>query len=374
MNIPLVDLKAQYASIKEEIDSSVQRVIKSGDFILGPEVKALEEEIACYCGVKYAIGVASGTDALHLALLACGVGPGDAVITTPFTFFATAEVISRCDATPVFVDIDPTNYNINYREIESKIDGRTKAILLVHLFGQPVDMEPIVELAKRYRLKVIEDCAQALGAEYRGSKVGSLGDAGCLSFYPSKGLGAYGDAGMVPTNNPETAENIRILRDHGSKERDFHHRIGFNSRLDTIQAAILRVKLGHLDEWIEQRRHIAEFYSQLFRDMADVQLPCTAPRTRHSFNYYTIRLRNRGIDRDGLREYLSSKGIATAIYYPLSLHLQEVYKPLGHKMGDFPESEHAQGEVLSLPMYPELSEAQMKKIVTAIRDYYSKSR
>jgi dTDP-4-amino-4,6-dideoxygalactose transaminase len=374
VDIPLVDLKAQYSSLKEEIDSSVQRVMESGDFILGREVKALEEEIASYCGVKYGIGVASGTDALQLALLACGVGPGDAVITTPFTFFATAEVISRCGATPVFADINPTNYNINHREIEVKIDGRTRAILLVHLFGQPVDMEPVLEIAKRHGLKVIEDCAQALGAEYKGRKVGSLGDAGCLSFYPSKGLGAYGDAGMVITNNPGIAEEIRILRDHGSKERYFHHKIGFNSRLDTVQAAILRAKLRHLDEWIEQRRRIAEVYSQLFSDIADIQPPCAAPCTRHSFNYYTIRLKNREIDREGLRRYLSSQCIATAIYYPLSLHLQEAYQPLGYKAGDFLESEHAQEEVLSLPMYPELSETQIVRIVTAVRDYSSKSR
>ncbi|HEY41113.1 MAG TPA: DegT/DnrJ/EryC1/StrS family aminotransferase [Dehalococcoidia bacterium] len=374
MDIPLVDLKAQYSSLKDEINSSVGRVMESGDFILGPEVKALEEEIASYCGVKYGIGVASGTDALQLALLACGVGQGDAVITTPFTFFATAEVISRCGATPVFADIDPTNYNINHHEIEARIDGRTKAILLVHLFGQPADMEPILELADRYRLKVIEDCAQALGAEYKGRKVGSLGDAGCLSFYPSKGLGAYGDAGMVTTNNPEIAEEVRILRDHGSKEKYFHHRIGFNSRLDNIQAAILRIKLRHFDKWIEQRRQRAKVYSQLFGDVVDIQLPCTAPCTRHSFNYYTIRLKNREIDRDRLREYLSSQGIATAIYYPLSLHLQEVYKPLGYKAGDFPESERAQEEVLSLPMYPELSETQIERVVSAIRDYTSESR
>jgi dTDP-4-amino-4,6-dideoxygalactose transaminase len=374
VDIPLVDLKAQYSSIKDEIDGSVQRVMESGDFILGREVRAFEEEIASYCGVKYGIGVASGTDALQLALLACGVGSGDAVITTPFTFFATAEVISRCGAIPVFADIDPGSYNINHHEIENKIDRRTKAVLLVHLFGQPADMEPILEIAEKYRLKVIEDCAQALGAEYKGRKVGSLGDVGCLSFYPSKGLGAYGDAGMVTTNNPEIAEEIRILRDHGSKEKYFHHKIGFNSRLDTIQAAILRVKLKHFDEWIEQRRKKAEVYSRLFRDLADIQPPCMAPCTRHSFNYYTIRLKNRGIDREGLREYLSSQGIATAIYYPLSLHLQEVYKSLGYKAGNFPESECAQEEVLSLPMYPELSESQINKVVAAIGSYSSKSR
>ena len=369
MKIPLVDLKAQYSSIKDEIDAAIQRVLQDGQFILGSEVETFEKEIASYCGTNFAIGVASGTDALHLALLACGIKPGDEVITSPFTFIATAEAITQCGAIPVFVDIDPKTYNIDPERIEPKITQKTRAILPVHLYGQPADMEPILELAKKHDLKLIEDCAQALGAEYKGEKVGSVGDAGCLSFFPSKVLGAYGDGGMVVTNNPEIAETVQMLRNHGCKEKYYHLIPGFNSRLDALQAAILRVKLRHLDEWNDHRQRNAGLYSELLGKIEEIEPPYIAPYSYHIFNYYTIRLRNSRGDRDKLGEYLNSQGIATAIYYPLSLHLQEVYKSLGYKWGNFPESECAQEEVLSLPMYPELSEVQIEEIVNEIKQF-----
>lgn len=369
MKIPLVDLKAQYSSIKQEIDEATQRLIESGQFILGPEVKALEENIAAFVGVKYAVGVASGTDALQLALLACGIRPGDEIITTPFTFIATTEAITQCGATPVFTDIDPKTYNIDPTKIEPRITKRTKAILPVHLYGQPADMDPILELGKKYSLKVIEDCAQALGAEYKGRKVGSLGDAGCFSFFPSKVLGAYGDGGMVVTNNPEIAEKVAMLRNHGCKEKYYHLVPGFNSRLDELQAAILRVKLRQLNRWIEQRRQKASLYSELLGKIEDVELPYTAPYAHHVFNYYTIRLRNPRVNRDKTKEFLGSQGIGTAIYYPLSLHLQEVYKSLAYKLGDFPASEQAQEQVLSLPMYPELGDRQIERVANHVKDF-----
>ena len=365
MNIPLVDLKSQYKQIKSEIDEAVQGVIKSGQFILGPEVEAFESEVATYCDTKYAIGVASGTDALQLALLACGIGPSDEVITTPFTFIATAETIAKCGATPVFADIDSKTYNIDPAKLESKINPKTKAILPVHLYGQPADMNPIVELAQKYNLKIIEDCAQALGAEYRSEKVGSIGDVGCLSFFPSKVLGAYGDGGMIVTSNPDIAERAKILRNHGCREKYYHLIHGFNSRLDSLQAAILRVKLRHLDNWIKIRCQKASLYSQLLEGIVDIEPPCVAPYGYPVFSYYTIRLNSR-LSRDNLGEFLGSQGVATAIYYPLSLHLQEVYKPLGYKPGDFPESERAQGEVLSIPMYPELEGQEIEEIAKQI--------
>jgi dTDP-4-amino-4,6-dideoxygalactose transaminase len=403
MNIPLVDLKAQYDSIKEEIDRTISRVIERSEFILGSEVEALEEEMASYLGVKYAAGVASGTEALQLALLACDIKPGDEVITTPFTFIATAEAITQCGATPVFVDIDPKTYNIDPRKLAELLStksplpprerikvgvnstNRLKAILPVHLYGQPADMDPIMDLAKKYNLTVVEDCAQSLGAIYyshqstnsrnstnsrkSGVRVGTLGQVGCLSFFPSKVLGAYGDGGMVVTNNPEIAEKVKVLRNHGCKEKYYHLIPGFNSRLDSLQAAILRVKLRHLDEWIDRRREKAKLYSQLLSEIEGTEPPLEAPYSYHIFNYYTVRLNNSKLNRNKLREYLSSQGIATAVYYPLSLHLQEVYKPLGYKLGDFPESERAQEEVLSLPMYPELGEEPVESIVRKVRNF-----
>jgi dTDP-4-amino-4,6-dideoxygalactose transaminase len=387
MNVPLVDLKAQYGSIKDELDAAIHRVVRSGQFIMGPEVKAFEDEMAAYCGTKYAVGVASGTDALQLALLACGIKAGDGVITTPFTFIATAESIAKCGATPVFVDIDPKTYNIDPEKIKQYLQSRqitghqspdsplprwertkvrVKAILPVHLYGQPAAMERILDIARKHNLKVIEDCAQALGAEYKGKKVGSLGDAGCLSFFPSKVLGAYGDGGMVVTNDPKIAATVRILRVHGSKTTYQHVMPGFNSRLDELQAAILRVKLRRLNDWIDQRRQKASLYSELFSKIEGIESPYVAPGSSHIFNYYTVRVRNSRRNRSELREYLNSQGIAATIYYPLSLHLQEVYKSLGHNVGDFPESERAQQEVLSLPLYPELGGEQIEKVVATI--------
>jgi dTDP-4-amino-4,6-dideoxygalactose transaminase len=382
IKIPLVDLNVQYDSIRNEVDDAIRRVIKSTQFILGPENKALESEIASYCGTKYAVGVASGTDALQLALLGCGIKPGDEVITTPFTFIATAEAITQCGAIPVFVDIDPLTCNIGPSNIEPKINEKTRAILPVHLYGQPVDMNPILELSKKYDLRVIEDCAQALGAKYKGKMVGSLGDAGCFSFFPSKVLGAYGDAGMVVTNSPEIAEMVAMLRNHGCREKYYHIIPGFNSRLDELQAAILRVKLKHLSEWIELRRQKASLYTRLLNQTANIMPPYIAPDSYHTFNYYTIRIHNTAQSksqsqpqstRDKLRQYLASRGIATAIYYPLSLHLQDVYKGLGYKLSTFPQSEKAQEEVLSLPIYPELGKKEIEEVVAVLVEVLSTS-
>ncbi|MBM4447583.1 MAG: DegT/DnrJ/EryC1/StrS family aminotransferase [Chloroflexi bacterium] len=369
MKIPLVDLKAQYLSIKGEIDQAIANVIRNSQFILGDEVSSFEKEMAGYLSAGYAVGVASGTDALQLALLACDIKPGDEVITTPFTFIATAETINKCGATPVFVDIDPNTYNIDPAKIETTITKKTRAILPVHLYGQPANMNPILELSRKYNLRVIEDCAQALGAKYKDKKVGSLGDAGCLSFFPSKVLGAYGDGGMVITNNPEIAEKITVLRNHGSKIKYYHLVPGFNSRLDELQAAILRVKLRHLDKWIGLRQQKASLYTKLFSQIDGISPPNIAPDSYHVFNYYTIRIQSQRPNRDALQAYLSSNGIATAVYYPLSLHLQEVYRSLGYKPGSFPESEKAQEEVLSVPIYPELRDEHIDKITKAIEAY-----
>jgi dTDP-4-amino-4,6-dideoxygalactose transaminase len=388
MNVPLVDLIAQYTAIKEGIDGAVQRVLQNGQFILGSEVKAFEDEMADYCGTKYAVGVASGTDALHLSLLACGIKAGDEVITTPFTFIATAESIAKCGAMPVFVDIEPKTYNIDPEKIEQYIQSRritdhqspdsplprgertkvgVKAILPVHLYGQPANMDPIMGLARKHNLKVIEDCAQALGAEYKGKKVGSLGDAGCLSFFPTKVLGAYGDGGMVVTNDPQIAETVRILRVHGSKTTYQHIMHGFNSRLDALQAAILRVKLQHLDRWNELRRSKAALYNRLLSQVDGIEPPHLERNCKSSCNYYTVRIKDSRLSRDKLRKHLQTKGIQTMVYYPLSLHLQEVYKYLDHELGDFPQSEQSQEQVLTLPMYPELSEEQVERIAGEIK-------
>lgn len=374
MVIPLTDLKAQYSAIKEEIDAAIQQVVQQGQFILGPEVSAFEEEMATYCGTRFAVGVASGTDALHLALLAGGIKPGDEVITTPFTFIATAEAITQCNATPVFVDIDPITYNLNPEQIEPKITPRTKAIIPVHLYGQPADMEPIHKIGKKHNLIIVEDCAQALGAEYQGKKVGSIGDTGCLSFFPAKNLGAYGDGGMVVTNDPGIAEVVDILRKHGTKTSYYHLLPGFNSRLDAIQAAILKVKLKHLDEWNELRRRRASLYTRLLSQINGIEPPYVEEYNKPSVNYYTIRLKDSRLNRDELQKHLEAKGIQTAVYYPLSLHLQEVYKSLGYKSGDFPQSELAQEQVLSLPMYPELSQGQVEEVVSVISNYCSRER
>lgn len=374
MRIPLVDLKEQYNTIREEVDAAIQRVLQDGQFILGPDVRVFEEEVAAYCGTKFAIGVASGTDALRLALLSCEIGSGDEVITTPFTFVATAETIIQCGATPVFVDINPRSYNIDPNKIEQNITSRTKAILPVHLYGQAVDMDPIMELAQKYNLKVIEDCAQALGTEYKGRKVGSIGNAGCLSFFPTKTLGACGDGGMVVTNEPKTAETVDLLRKHGANTHYHYLLPGFNSRLDTLQAAILNVKLKRLGSWNELRRNKTALYNQLLSRTDGIEPPFVEEFSKPSFTYYTIRLKDSSLSRNKLREYLESRGIQTMVYYPLSLHLQEAYRSLGYREGDLPESELAQEQVLSLPMYPELSEGQIREVVEETKEFIRSSK
>lgn len=385
MSIPMADLKAQYHSIKGEIDAAVQRVIENSQFILGPEVEAFEKEMAAYCGTAYAIGVASGTEALQLALLACGVGPGDEVITTPFTFIATAEAITQCGAIPVFVDIDPDTYNIDPKLIEARITAKTKAILPVHLYGHPADMDSIMAIAQKYNLKVIEDCAQAQGAsviapqntvgaylkvrpQAKQSRVGSIGNAGCLSFFPSKVLGAYGDGGMVVTNDAPVAEKMKMLRNHGARQKYYHLVPGFNSRLDGLQAAILRVKLKYLDKWIEQRREKAILYAKYLGKIAGVAVPHEIPGSYHCYNYYTVRLTVPGLNREALQKNLSAKGVSSMVYYPVSLHLQDVYAAQGGKQGDFPLSEKAQDEVLSLPIYPEMTEEQVEGVAEVLKE------
>jgi dTDP-4-amino-4,6-dideoxygalactose transaminase len=370
MKVPLVDLKAQYLSMKGEIDAAIASTLDTAQFILGPEVKALEKEVAAYVGTKYAVGVASCTDALALALLACGIGPGDEVITTPFTFVATSESISRCGALPVFVDIDPRTFNIDSMKIERKITKKTKAILPVHLYGHSAEMEGIFKLAKKYNFKVIEDCAQSLGTEFKGKKTGSLGDAGCFSFFPSKMLGAYGDGGMLATNDQKIAETTETLRNHGGKDKYFVVMHGFNSRLDSLQAAILRAKFKHLNQWIEKRRKHAEDLSRLLRGTPGISIPGSLDYNYHCFNYYTIRVANG--ERDYLQKYLNEQGVGNTVYYPFPLHLQDVYKFLGHKAGDFPEAERAAAEVISLPMYAELELAQIEFVAGQIKQYFKK--
>jgi len=359
--IPLLDLKAHYETIKEEIDKAVAKVIDSTNFILGPEVQALEQETASYCQTKFAIGVASGTDALELTLVACGISAGDEVITTPFSFIATADTIVRAGAKPVFADILSDSFNIDPEKIEEKINSKTKAIMPVHLFGQPAEMSKIMDIAREHGLKVIEDCAQAIGAESNSKRVGSFGDTGCLSFFPSKNLGCFGDGGMVVTNSKEIAENIRLLRKHGIKDKYNSSVIGFNSRLDELQAAVLKVKLKYLDKWTEKRQKVASIYESLLKDSL-VKTSLTASSIRHVYNQYTIKTSN----RDELFKWLKEKEIGAAIYYPAPFHLQDVFAYLGYKKGDFPEAEKAAKEVISLPIYPELTEEQIKEVVSAI--------
>ena len=362
MTIPLLDLKAQYAGIKQEIDRSLVKIMAGGSYILGQNVRALEEEIARYCGVEYGIGVASGTDALLLALMAFGIEAGDEVITTPYTFFATAEVVSWLGATPVFVDIDPKTYNIDVNIIEEKITEKTRAIIPVHIFGQMADMDIIMELAHKYNLIVIEDACQAFGASYKGRKAGSIGHAACFSFFPTKNLGAYGDGGMVVTNDQEAAEMIKMLRTHGSSKEYFHEFLGMNSRLDEIQAAVLRIKLKYLDKWNCLRREKAALYKSLLRDSGLI-LPFEEAWNLHVYHLFIVR----SLERDRLRERLVKEGIGCGVYYPLPLHLQNVYLHLGYREGDLPEAERASRETLALPLYPELNEEDIKKVCMAVK-------
>ena len=357
----MVDLMTQYRKIKPEIDAAIHEVLDSGQYILGKVVGEFECDVAGYLNVKHAIGCASGTDALQIALMALDIKPGDEVITTPFTFVATTETIVLLGAKPVYVDIDPVSYNINPARIEAAITKRTKAILPVHLYGHPVDMDPIMAIARRHGLAVIEDTAQAMGANYNGVKVGGIGTIGCISFFPSKNLGAFGDAGMVVTNDDALAAKARMIAVHGSRIRYRHEVLGINSRLDSIQAAILRVKLRHLEGWHQARRDAATVYNGLLRS-ASVTLPVEAPYVRHIYHQYTIRIPR----RDAVAEHLSAKGIPHAIYYPIPLHLQSAYANLGGSAGDFPFTERAAAEVLSLPMHTELTEEQQALIVREV--------
>jgi dTDP-4-amino-4,6-dideoxygalactose transaminase len=347
------------------MDAAVLGVMESGHFVLGPNVKALEKEVAEYCGCAYGIGMASGTDALRLAIDALEIGPGDEVITTPFTFIATGNTISRAGATPVFVDIDPKTFNLNPILVERAISERTKALLPVHLFGQLADMDALMELATRYKLPVIEDSAQAIGATYNDQSACSYGLIGCLSFYPTKNLGAYGDGGMAVTCNAEMAERLDVLRRHGGHVKYYHERVGYNSRLDEIQAAVLRVKLRHLEAWGVQRRRVATRYDQLLAD-SPVATPYVAPGMVHVYHQYTIRAPR----RDELRAFLKDQGIGSMIYYPLALHMQEMYAGLGIGEGSLPEAEKAATEVLSLPIYPEMTDEQIEEVANAIYHFY----
>ncbi len=361
--IPFVDLKTQYASIKDEVNGAIQHVLDTCQFTLGSEVAAFEQEFAGYCNGQYGIGVNTGTSALHLALLAAGIGPGDEVITIPFTFVATVASIYYTGAKPVFVDIDPMTFTIDVNAIEAAITDRTKAILPVHLYGQPADMDPILEIAKRYNLVVIEDAAQAHGSEYKGKRVGSLGDMGCFSFYPGKNLGAYGEGGMVVTSNSEYTRTIRMLRDWGA-EKKYHHVLkGYNFRLEGIQGAVLRVKLKHLEKWTENRRTAAAHYNNLLQGV-DLVTPKEMPYARHVYHVYAVRVKNRA----ELQHYLNEKEIQTGIHYPIPVHLLPAYADLGYVRGNFPHSEQAADEVLSLPMYPELQVSQIETVCDALRE------
>ena len=380
MKVSLLNLKLQYQNMRDEVLREIEKVCDKQSFILGENVAGLENEIAKYCHTKYAIGVASGTDAILLALMAADVGPGDRVITTPYTFFATAGSIARLNAIPVFVDIDPDTFNIEPNRLEDcfkKLATRRsshsslKAIIPVHLYGQCAEMEPILKLSKKYRLTVIEDAAQTIGAEYKGKRAGSLGDFGCFSFYPSKNLGGFGDGGMVTTNNERLAEKVRILRVHGSKPKYYHKFVGINSRLDEIQAVVLRIKLRHLETWTRKRQEKAETYNFLFKEaglLNTITLPVIRPNGRHVFNQYVIRVKK----RDNLREYLAKEGIGTEIYYPVPLHLQECFRYLGCKRGNLPVSEKAAKETLALPIYPELTPEEQEYVVNKIAEFYRK--
>jgi dTDP-4-amino-4,6-dideoxygalactose transaminase len=370
INVPLLDLKAQYATIRDEVSQAVTQVLESQQFILGPQVGECERAIAEYCRCPHAVGVSSGTDALLISLMAEGIGPGDEVITSPYTFFATAGSIARLGARPVFVDICPRTYNLDVTQIEARITPRTRALVPVHLYGQCADMDAILAIAARHNLVVIEDAAQAIGAEYKGRRAGSMGHYGCFSFFPSKNLGGGGDGGMVVTQDPQRAERLRVLRVHGSKPKYYHSLLGGNFRLDTIQAAIVHAKLRHLDAWTAARQANAQRYGRLLRDAGLVErgvvsLPHVLPDVRHIFNQFVIRV----ADRDGLRACLQAAGVGSEIYYPVPLDRQQCFAELGYAEGAFPESEKAARETLALPIYPELSDRQAEYVVACIAEW-----
>ena len=363
ISIPLCDLKRQYLSIKEEIDQAVARVLNRGWFILGEEVLAFEEEFAAYCGAAYGVGVGSGTEALHLALLACGVEPGDEVITVPNTAVATVAAIELAGATPVFVDIDPMTYNMDISQVEGKTTSRTKVLLPVHLYGQAADLGPLLSLAEGYGLMVVEDAAQAHGTTYKGRRL-PRGDVGCFSFYPTKNLGAYGDGGMVVTDEAKIAERVRLLRQYGWEKRYISSIRGLNSRLDELQAAILRVKLKHLDEWNEARRRWASLYDELLTD-SEVVRPQESSYGEHIYHLYVVRSQH----RDELQQFLAQKGVSTLIHYPLPIHLMEAYSDLGYGPGSFPQAEEHCRQVLSLPLYPEITEREVEMVAESIKEF-----
>jgi len=365
MKIPIMNLGAQYEQLKESIDKAMQRIAQNSSFILGKETEIFEKEIADYCGVKYGVGVNSGTDALILALTALGIKENDEVITTPFTFVATAEAVSRVGARPVFVDIDPETYNISPAKIEKVITKNTKAIIPVHLFGNPCDMDPILKIAEKHGLKVIEDAAQAIGSVYKSRKAGSFGDAGCLSFFPSKNLGAFGDAGMAVTNDQHLADKIKLLRVHGTTSKYRYSVIGFNSRLDNLQAAILSIKLKKLDEWNEGRRKVAARYNEALKSV--VITPEEQTGGRHVYHLYVISV-DKG-KRDGLVDFLNQNGIEARTYYSIPLHLQKCYKDLGYKQGDFPNAEKAGRETLALPLFAELKKEEQDFVTEKVKEY-----
>jgi len=363
-HIPLLDLKLQYQSIKPEIDSVIRRIVDEQNFIMGEDVKLLESEIAAYCGTKFGIGVTSGTDALILAIKGVGIKSGDEVITTPFTFMATGSAISSVGAIPVFCDIDPKTYNIDPEKIEEKITAKTKAIIPVHLYGQCADMDRILEVARKNNLKVIEDDAQAIGATYKGRKSGSFGDVGCISFFPSKNLGAFGDGGMVVTSDEVLAEKIATLRVHGSRKRYIHEMIGTNARLDNLQAAILRVKFKHLDSWTKKRQANAATYNRLL-EVAGIKTPYVPEYNTHVYHQYVIKVDSKR--RDSLVELLNKSGVESRVYYPIPLHLQKCYDSLGYRKGDFPVSEDSAASTLALPVYPELTEEDISSVAKIIK-------
>ncbi len=385
--VPLLDLKAQFAQIRAEVMPLIEQVCASQQFILGEHVRGLEAEVASYCGSAHGIGVSSGTDALLLALMALDMGAGDEVLTSPFTFFATAGTIARLNARPVFCDIDPVTFNISPNSVQQFIDrdclerhgnlhnrvtgGRVRAIMPVHLYGQSADMGALMDIARRYRLNVVEDAAQAIGTEYlNGARVGSIGDIGCFSFFPSKNLGAFGDAGLCTVNDADLARHLRVLRVHGGEPKYYHGFIGGNFRIDELQAAVLRVKLKHLDGWTEGRRRNAAFYDAAILKAglgSKVVTPIAIPGYRHIFNQYVIRCQR----RDELRKFLAARNIGTEIYYPVPLHLQQCFQYLGYRAGDFPESERAAHETLALPVYPELDQGQLAHVVASIAAFYS---
>lgn len=362
MKIPLIDLAAQYRAIQPEIDTAIRQVLESGQFILGPTVAALEQEMAAYVGTKHAIGVASGTDALVLGLRALGVGAGDEVIVPTYTFFASAEAVMLVGATPVFVDIEAETYCIDVQQVAARITPRTKAIMPVHLYGHPVDMAPLQELARTHNLKLIEDNAQALGATYAGHKTGSLGDVGCISFFPSKNLGGFGDGGMVVTNDDEVAQKVRMLRTHGWRKKYYPEMLGYNSRLDTLQAAILRVKLRYLDKWNERRREFAQLYTDQLAHL-NIGLPCERPHARHVYHLYIIQVN----EREYIQQYLQERGVASAVYYPQPLHQTAPCQHLMAQPQQFPIAEQASRETLALPLYPEMSEEQVQYVVAVVQ-------